>query len=219
MNSSCLQIFTKAPIEGYCKTRLIPHLGKKETVNIHMAMVQNTITMAKTVMGIDILLWCKPSKEHPFFQRLAIENDISLFDQTGESLGSIMKDAARQAATVYKNIIQIGTDCPYIDSKYLELSLESLNDDNPVVIGPATDGGYVLLAQQKYYPDIFNDIDWGTSLVLHQLESNLNKQGIQYSKLPVLNDIDTIDDYNNWINMNSIAQLMQNAQEGKKSTG
>ena len=194
-SATCIQVFTKAPIEGYCKTRLIPSLGNKETAQFHMDMVRNTIATAKTIKDVDVQLWCTPSQQHVFFQKLAKENALILHDQDGETLGCIMKNAAQHAADIYTNIIQIGTDCPYIDSNYINSSVAKLNDNNHAVIGPAYDGGYVLLAINHYYPEIYDEINWGTNVVLQQLERNLQKLNIQYSKLVSLNDIDTFDDY------------------------
>jgi len=197
-NTTCIQIFSKAPVEGYCKTRLIPYLGKKETVQLHMDMVQKTITTAKKINNADVQLWCKPSKQHVFFQKMAKQNALTLHDQDGESLGFIMNNAAYYAADKYTNIIQIGTDCPYIDTDYINSSIAKLSDETKVVIGPANDGGYVLLAKNQYYTEMYDDINWGTSNVLQQLEANLQNLNIKYSKLESLNDIDTFDDFQKW---------------------
>lgn len=197
-NTTCIQIFSKAPVEGYCKTRLIPYLGKKETVQLHMDMVQKTIATAKKIINADVQLWCKPSKQHVFFQKMAKQNSLTLHDQDGEILGSIMNNAAHIFADKYTNIVQIGTDCPYIDANYINSSIAKLNDETKVVIGPANDGGYVLLAKNQYYMEMYDDINWGTSNVLQQLEDNLQKLAINYYKLKPLTDIDTFDDFKMW---------------------
>ena len=197
-NKICIQIFTKAPIEGYCKTRLAPHLGESETVSLQMEMIQKTILTSIKINTADVQLWCKPSTQHSFFQKMAEENSVSLHEQKGETLGDIMNDAALGAENSYANIVQIGTDCPYIDADYILAAIDQLDADNRIVIGPANDGGYVLLAQNQCFAEIYNNIDWGMPSVLGQLEMNLKHLKIKHFKLASLSDIDTFSDYQQW---------------------
>ena len=37
-----------------------------------------------------------------------------------------------------------------------------------VVLGPAEDGGYVLIGCSRAVPEIFREIEWGTNRVLEQ---------------------------------------------------
>ena len=95
------------------------------------------------------------------------------------------------------HIIQIGTDCPELDERYINEAKEKLKKYD-IVIGPASDGGYTLLAQKKYHGELYTSIQWGTSSVLTQLVSNIDKTGLDYYLLKTLSDIDTNDDLDNY---------------------
>ena len=45
-------------------------------------------------------------------------------------------------------VIVVGSDCPGIDARYLEQADQGLQV-SPVVVGPATDGGYVLIGARQ----------------------------------------------------------------------
>jgi glycosyltransferase A (GT-A) superfamily protein (DUF2064 family) len=67
-------------------------------------------------------------------------------------------------------------------------------DQQPVVIGPTTDGGYYLLGMKAENQSLFQNKDWGTSTVYDDTVSDLEQQGVTYAILTKLNDVDTIDD-------------------------
>ena len=196
----CVQIFTKAPIEGFCKTRLGAGIGAKNATVLHAKMVAYTLSRVSNIEIDNVIqLWCKPDVTHNFFQELISKHNIESYQQEGNSLGDIMAHASRNAFdSGYKATLQIGTDCPDLDESYLMQVIEKLASYD-IVIGPATDGGYVLLAQKRYYPEMFNNIEWGTSLVLTKLIHNIEDIGLSYILLSPLNDIDTIDDLQRWV--------------------
>ena len=68
-------------------------------------------------------------------------------------------------------------------------------DKNDVVIGPATDGGYYLIGLKKLHLKIFDNKNWGTSTVREDTLKNLEKVDVHL--LPMLNDIDVIEDIKN----------------------
>jgi glycosyltransferase A (GT-A) superfamily protein (DUF2064 family) len=61
------------------------------------------------------------------------------------------------------------------------------------VLGPATDGGYYLLAATRV-PDVFDGIDWGSSRVLEQTLAAADRAGMRVHLLEPLTDVDTPGD-------------------------
>lgn len=200
-NSSCIQVFSKAAIEGYCKTRLIPEIGNALTLSLHKQMLNKTVETCSKISQVDIQLWCTPTTDHPYFRYLYRNYSLQLHQQQGSNLGEIMNHASHQAFTDagYDNVVQIGTDCPYMTSEYIERAIDALGDEDACVIGPATDGGYVLFAMNRERPEILDKIQWGTRYVLQKLEDNLQLYNVKYSCLEALNDIDTYSDYEEWM--------------------
>jgi glycosyltransferase A (GT-A) superfamily protein (DUF2064 family) len=65
-----------------------------------------------------------------------------------------------------------------------------------VVIGPALDGGYYLVAMTKdhFFPDMFDDIPWSTANVLDITLEKLAAARRRVCLLKAMRDIDTLAD-------------------------
>ena len=90
-------------------------------------------------------------------------------------------------------MIIIGTDCPEIDKVYLEQAFSAL-DNVDAVIGPAVDGGYVLLGLKRYSPELFTNFLWGSNSVFSQTCKVLNNLSWSYKELDIMHDIDRPED-------------------------
>jgi len=91
-------------------------------------------------------------------------------------------------------IIVIGSDLFQLKPSIINDAFEKL-DNNDVIIGPATDGGYYLIGLKKLHLKIFENKNWGTSTVREDTLKNLEKVNVHL--LPMLNDIDVIEDIKN----------------------
>lgn len=206
-----IQVFARAPIAGFCKTRLAKELGIKQATAFHAEMVDDTLS--RLTPGNNVQLWCKPDKQHAFFQKMCEKYPVITFNQQGDSLGVIMDNAAKSAfMNDASAVIQVGTDCPLLDQQYINQAEHAL-DEVDIVIGPAADGGYVLLAQKNYHKDLYRGITWGSSAVLQQLIENVKRQQLSFMLLETLFDIDTVDD------MKRLNDNRFPVYEGKKSIG
>ena len=63
------------------------------------------------------------------------------------------------------------------------------------VLGPALDGGFYLLGMNKFYPEIFHQIEWSTGTVFLKIVHKMNALNKSIDILPALNDIDTFEDW------------------------
>ena len=63
-----------------------------------------------------------------------------------------------------------------------------------VVIGPAADGGYYLMALQRPIPKLFEDIPWSTPEVLDRTLEAARGLGLRVCMLKTLKDVDTAAD-------------------------
>jgi glycosyltransferase A (GT-A) superfamily protein (DUF2064 family) len=66
------------------------------------------------------------------------------------------------------------------------------------VIGPATDGGYWLIALNAPCPALFENIKWSTSDVLPKTLEKANEAGLSVQLLRELTDVDTGEDWQRW---------------------
>ena len=67
------------------------------------------------------------------------------------------------------------------------------SDRNALVIGPADDGGYYLIAAARL-PAVFSDIAWGSSEVCARTEAAALNDGFTVHRLVTMGDVDTADD-------------------------
>jgi len=105
-----------------------------------------------------------------------------------------MENAFRWAfSSGYRKAVIIGTDCPGLQSAFLLDAFREL-DNYDTVVGPAADGGYYLLGLKKMEEGLFRSKSWGGNQVLKQTLADLDRMGNTVSQLPVLHDVDTVED-------------------------
>jgi len=120
--------------------------------------------------------------------------------QVGGDLGERMCVAAiRGFQGGARKVILIGSDCPSLSAEHITSAIRIL-DEVPVVFGKASDGGYYLLGLTRVVPELFGDLPWSTSELLVQSIARLTESNIPHDLLPELNDIDTLDDWESYLN-------------------
>jgi hypothetical protein len=187
-------IFTKAPVPGKTKTRLIPRIGSQRAAKLHAELVLHTLRTAKQTQSSRMELWCTPSTRHPFFQDCSHQFGITLHTQHGDDLGQRMSHAIDSALQHSRYIILVGTDCPSLTANTLQQASLALQQGHDAVIAPATDGGYVLLGVTRSSPDLFDSIAWGSDSVLQTTRNRLKKLGWRWYELAEHRDIDRPED-------------------------
>jgi len=160
-------VFSKAPLPGRVKTRLIPELGAQQACQIHQQLLEYVIENISSINDADVYLHCSPDTSHNFFQYLKAQYRLALDAQSEGDLGHRMYASIKNGLEEYKKVVLIGSDCPLISKSYIKQAFDELNRSD-VVLGPAEDGGYVLIGMKKPRSDIFTDIDWGSERVLQQ---------------------------------------------------
>ena len=189
---SRILVFCKAPVTGKVKTRLAETVGEDAAATIHEFLAWHCLKKISKENIAPIELWCAPDARHEFFRRCETVFDVSLKVQKGKCLGERMENAFADALPQTQSSLVIGTDCPAITPSYLRTALSVLEKHN-TVLGPAEDGGYVLLGLRQPQPSIFSDMPWGSSRVLDETISRLKGD---LHQLDVLWDVDRVEDLN-----------------------
>jgi rSAM/selenodomain-associated transferase 1 len=188
-----LLIFAKAPIEGYVKTRLVPPLSNAEAAALQRMLIEHTLQTARTLSAWNVELWCAPDTSHPFLQQCAQRFGVRLRAQRGDDLGQRMQNALDSAlGDGARWPLLIGTDCAAMQSEYLQDAAAMLEAGNQVVLGPAEDGGYVLIGVRAIDAQLFSNIPWGTSRVLPITQQRLSN--VRWHSMPTLWDVDRPED-------------------------
>jgi uncharacterized protein len=118
---------------------------------------------------------------------------MTLQRQGAGDLGVRMAEALGEALTRRGRAVLIGSDCPGYHHAYLTAAFAAL-DGHGAVLGPAVDGGYVLIGLRRVALDLFAGIPWGTDTVLVRTRAALVRLGWTWAELPALRDIDRPED-------------------------
>ena len=190
-HKNLLIIFTRNPVLGKVKTRLAKTVGDKTALDIYHFLLQKTQEVTKKIS----------CDKKVYYSEKIIKDDLwdqSIYqkrEQYGNDLGEKMKNAINDGfKNNYEKIIVIGSDLFDLEPSHINEAFKKLNHNN-VVSGPALDGGYYLIGLKKLYPKIFQNKNWGTSSVRKETLKNLEKVDVHL--LPMLNDVDVIEDIKN----------------------
>lgn len=187
-----LIIFARAPLSGQCKTRLIPVLGAQAAADLQQELIRHCIQRLCTEPLCPAQLWCSPDTRHPCFQTLATDYSLRLHTQQGKDLGARMYHAMSCQNASYTIIV--GADIPTMTRDYIGQAIRLLRDGVDAVIGPAEDGGYVLLGLKRVPAGLFQDITWGTAAVFHQTCEKMDAAGLAWRAIAPLWDVDDAGD-------------------------
>lgn len=194
-------IFSKAPVVGQVNTRLVPYISAEQAANLHEELANDRLRMCTAADLCDVQLWCSPDTDHLFFSDCKLRYGVRLHTQSGNNLGERMSAALKAMLGQYKKIIIIGTDAPALDIDTIEAVVNEL-EHRDIVLVPAEDGGYVLLAASRHHEDLLVDVPWGTEGVLASTVRNIERLGLAYSLLGECWDVDRPEDlerYKNWV--------------------
>jgi len=187
-------IFAKAPVPGQVKTRLIPVLGPEGAAALQARLLRDLIVRLGAPPPVPLELWCAPNSTHPLFQELACCHPLTLHRQLGRDLGERLRNAACDASRRAAHLILIGADCPLLDGEYLQRALLLLANGQDAVLGPAEDGGYVLLGLRCAAAPVFTEMPWGSERVAALTRERFARLGWRWAELPTLWDLDRPED-------------------------
>lgn len=191
-------VFAKTPERSKVKTRLQPVLGEEGCYQLHKQLVTNTLKTVVRAKIAPIEVWHTGNATHPFWSQLNEQYILSLKQQRGRDLGERMHgafvDVLNSPVSKVDWTIIIGADCPEIDAAYLANAAAMLESGKSAVVGPAEDGGYVLLGLGHPHSFLFDGIPWGTSSVLEKTLSKAAQNDCDIYQMRSLRDLDNEED-------------------------
>jgi len=186
---TCVVVFAREPIPGWVKSRLGASIGPEGAARIYAAMLDHTLEVAET-SGARVVLSLADVPSGSWAGSL----DVAIEVQRGGSLGDRMHDAfERRFAEGENRVVMVGSDCPWFTAAHIVKASAKLGGAE-VVLGPATDGGYWLVAQRPPGLAMFARIPWSSSDTLEKTRQRISTLGGTWFDLEELIDVDTIDD-------------------------
>jgi uncharacterized protein len=197
-----LVIFSRLPVAGTTKTRLIPALGEQGAADLQREMTHYTLDVARRWRDHNsqtVEVRYTGGSEHEM--RSSFGDDVTYVDQGDGSLGERLHHAVRDSGGKgNERTVIIGSDCPGVTPMTLRKAFAAL-DQCDVVLGPATDGGYYLIGLRSPQRILFQGIDWGSESVLAQTMKRCRASGLRVATLEPLADFDEPEDISAWENV------------------
>jgi len=184
--STCLVLCLKAPARS--KRRLAEEIGElATTAATHLwACVQE-----------DLQSWPGPV----YFAPAETEDSVWLARQVDGSYNTVLQQGSNLGERINhvdetlrsrgeKTLLFVGTDCPALKGEYLlQAAAELIHYD--VVLGPATDGGVVLMGSRQAWPAL-TTLPWSTHRLHNELARYCARRGLTIANLEPRADVDSV---------------------------
>lgn len=183
-------VISKAPIPGHAKTRLVPPLTAGQAAELQRALLLDTLDACRAEVDHVTILHADPA-EAAEFERLAPATPLVLQDGRGleDALGRTF-----ERLVVGGPVAIVSSDLPGLPPGSLARTFAALDDGADVVLGPAFDGGYWLIAMARFHPEPLREIPWSTPAVLGVTLARCREAGLRVSLLETWRDLDTVVD-------------------------
>lgn len=180
-------VVAKAPESGRSKTRLVPPLSADGAAALHEALLLDTVD-ACCEQASDVRLLCATTRDADLLAELV--PGIPRVVQEGEGLGDALRlGIARHVHRAFTTIVS--SDVPGIPDGAMRAASSALANGADVVLGPAADGGYWLIAMRQAHAAPFLDIPWSTPAVLAVTRERCASAGLSVVELELWRDVDT----------------------------
>jgi rSAM/selenodomain-associated transferase 1 len=183
-----LGIFARIPVPGEVKTRLVPPLSPQQACDLYQAFLTDLFSRIYKLKKVSTTVFY--TGENPAIVRDMLPDRFALVPQEGATLGERLVNAFRVLLQDEGNFAAIiGSDSPDIPLSYLKRAYLKLKHRD-IVLGPAFDGGYYLVAIKSILPGLFQDIAWSEPTVLRNTLDRVQRDGLSCATLPLWYDVD-----------------------------
>lgn len=185
--SRCLTLFTKPARAGEVKTRLIGDLDPEQAAELHAAFRDDLLDRLGGGAFELRVAWALGEGER------VPELPAGGIRQVGADLGERLFNALSWAASSFEGVAAVGSDHPLLPLRAVEETFEHLDRGCDIVLGPAVDGGYFLVAARAAALDrrLFSGIPWSTSRVFATTLERCQELGVGVELLGEASDVDT----------------------------
>ncbi len=197
IRDTALVIVARYPIAGQTKTRLGRVIGDREAADLYQAFLTDLAQRFAPLPDYDLCWAYTPATVdyQAYMQELVptLAASMQCFPQEGEDFNTRLLNAFKWTqARGYQRTVLIGSDSPHISTAVVTQARAAL-DEADVVLGPAEDGGYYLIAMRQPH-DVFSGIPMSTSIVLSMTIEVAQRQHLTVQQVETLFDIDEVTD-------------------------
>ncbi len=183
-------VVAKAPAVGRSKTRLVPPLTPFDAAELQECLLLDTVDgCAREVTDVRVL-YASALDRAPLETLLP---GARLVQQEGQGLADALRlGVARHVGE--GPVALVSSDIPGVPPGALTAAFSALADGADVVLGPAMDGGYWLIAMREADDRPFADIPWSTPAVYAVTRARCEDAGLRVVDVAAWRDIDTLVD-------------------------
>ena len=138
-----IAVLARAPVPGRVKTRLVPALGETGAALAHLLLLRRTLLIG-LLSGRPVYCYTEQGWRDTLFDAVS---GLHWLTQGSGGLGERMQHALAATHAVSPRVLLLGSDFPALSVVFLEQAFAELNTHD-WVLGPADDGGYVLLGSR-----------------------------------------------------------------------
>lgn len=213
MKKRALIIFTRVPVPGQTKTRLMPYFTPKQCAKLHMCFLKDIAKMCEQT-DAEVFICHTPEDRDGILHQIFGEH-AEYFLQTDDGLGERMYVAIEEVLKKgYESCVLIGTDVPEVRDGDILQAFEIL-ETRDVVFAPVKDGGYYLVGMKKARREVFEQKTYGHGEVLRETLRGLEDRGISVELADEKHDIDTREDLAAFRNRMRENRELQQTETGK----
>lgn len=195
MGTDVLAVFVKDPRPGTVKSRLAAAIGAEAAAAVYRVLAEGVVRRtAPRRDAYDRVIVFDPEEAGGAVGEWLGVPAALLLPQSGGDIGARMERAfAALFQRGARRVVLIGTDVPALAFEDIRGALESL-DEHDVAIGPATDGGYYLIALKRPQPELFREMRWSSGDVLASTLDRAAGRDLSVRALRPMGDVDTVAD-------------------------
>lgn len=184
--------FTRVPVPGKTKTRLMPLLGGENCAALHTAFLRDIAAACETA-GTSLFVAHTP-EDDPKPLKNIFPTNCRFFPQQGADLGARMDHALTCVLSKgFDACILIGGDLPLLTPDHLRAAFTALESAD-MTLGPTSDGGYYLIGLRHPCSEVFRDQQYSTASVFDHTIAAARAAGLTCSRAPLCDDVDTPED-------------------------
>ena len=164
--TAAIGIICKTPISGASKTRMIPWFGADGAAALAGCFLRDIATTIEAVPHAvgrrGYAVYAPEGSEGALSAYLP--DHFGLVCRRDATLGVVLLGATEHLlAAGHDCVILVNADSPTLPPQLLEQAITEVRRPGPrVVLGPAIDGGYYLIALKQAYACLFKEVPWST---------------------------------------------------------
>lgn len=183
-----LALFARAPLPGRTKTRLSPFLSADEASALYEAFLRDVLGRFTSVPWAAVTVWVSEADEQDYFRKGF--SDLEVRVQRAGDLGERMVHALHITGKDRIAAMVVGTDLPTLPEGVVKTAVDRLCGGDPLVFGPAVDGGYFLVGTRGSAPDVFSQVPWSSPETLAHTVRRARNVGVMPSFVSPWYDVD-----------------------------